>query len=166
MNFARKLTHHLRGHGNIQSKNLCPYYVRVSSNESRRRGPPMVTDEVEVDTTRYSNVLIKLNGYDPAVLTSFYHYIDQAARNMKFDVTKRFNLATETFSVNLANPPHFFRGKNMRYNFKNHGRMIQIESIPCELADIFFQCVQKNIPSGVSVQFELKKWQDFVSSPR
>ena len=38
----------------------------------------------------------------------------------------RFNLATEAFSVTLANPPHFFREKNMQYYFKNHGRMIQV----------------------------------------
>lgn len=151
--------------GNAQLKIFYPYQARCHSTETLRRGPPMVTDEVPVDTTKYSDVLIKLNGYDPAVLTSFYHYVDQAARSMKFDVTKKFNLATEAFSVTLANPPHFFREKNMQYNFKNHGRMIQIESIPSEMADIFLQCVQKNIPPGVSVQFELKKWQDFVSPP-
>ena len=51
---------------------------------------PQVTEDVPVDTSKYSDVLIKLNGCDPSVLTSFYRYVDQAARNMKFDVTKKY----------------------------------------------------------------------------
>lgn len=42
-----------------------------------------------MDTSKYSNVLVKLNGYDSAVLTSYYHFVDQAARNMNFKVTKK-----------------------------------------------------------------------------
>ena len=73
----------------------------------------------------------------------------------------RFNLATEAVSITLANPPHFFREKNMQYNFKNHGRMIQVSVLleivhflPCHsILETKFSkqhCIQFSITSILS----------------
>ncbi|XP_020619089.1 uncharacterized protein LOC110056883 [Orbicella faveolata] len=77
----------------------------------------------------------------------------------------RFNLVTENFSQTLAFPPDSYKKGNVTYHFKKHGRMIQVAQLPAEKSDIFIQYLQDNIPPGVSLHMELKKWQDFVAPP-
>ncbi|XP_046852507.1 probable 28S ribosomal protein S10, mitochondrial [Xenia sp. Carnegie-2017] len=139
------------------------HIAKYTTGKHWKRGQPLVPQDDAVDRRNYANVLIKLYGYDPATLTSFHRFVDQAAKNMKFNVTKKFNLTTKAFTVTLANTPHYFNENKMQYHLKEHGRLIQVESLPTETADIFLQYIRKNIPAGISVQMELKKWQDFVS---
>lgn len=41
----------------------------------------------------------------------------------------------------------------------------QVAEVPFNKSDIFVQYLQDNIPPGVTVHMELKKWEDFVSPP-
>lgn len=40
----------------------------------------------------------------------------------------RFNLATETFSQTLAHPPDTYKKHKETYQFKRHGRMIEVST--------------------------------------
>jgi len=113
----------------------------------------------------YFNLLIKLQGLDGVVLDNFCQFVVSASRMMNLEVTKKFNLATENFSQTLAHPPDSYKKHNVTYHFKKHGRIVEIGEVPVEKSDIFIQHLQDNVPVGVSVEMELKKWQDFVSPP-
>ncbi|KAK3734838.1 hypothetical protein QZH41_011758, partial [Actinostola sp. cb2023] len=65
-----------------------------------------------------------------------------------------FNLPTEKLSQILANPPDSYKKHKTIYEFKKHGRMIQIKEIPVEKADIWLQFVQSNLPEGVNLHIE------------
>jgi len=113
----------------------------------------------------YSNLLIKLEGLDDGVLDHYCQFVISACKMMKLQVNKKFNLVTENFSQTLAFPPDSYKKGNVTYHFKKHGRMIQVAQLPAEKSDIFIQYLQDNIPPGVSLHMELKKWQDFVAPP-
>ncbi|XP_073247706.1 small ribosomal subunit protein uS10m-like isoform X2 [Porites lutea] len=103
----------------------------------------------------YFNLLIKLEGLDSAVLDNFCQFVVSASRMMDLKVTKKFNLATETFSQTLAHPPDTYKKHKETYQFKRHGRMIEIGEVPVEKSDIFVQYLRDNVPVGVTVQLEL-----------
>ncbi|XP_020892625.1 probable 28S ribosomal protein S10, mitochondrial [Exaiptasia diaphana] len=113
----------------------------------------------------YPNILVTVKGYDAAVLDHFCQFIKGASHIFDLDVTKKFNLPTEKISQTIANPPDSYKKHKTTYEFKKHGRMMQIKEIPVEKADIWLQFVQSNLPEGVNLHIELKTWQDFVSPP-
>jgi len=121
--------------------------------------------EAQESPLAYSNLLITLEGLDDGVLDHFCQFVTSTSKMMKLQVTKKFNLVTENFSQTLAFPPDSYKKGNVTYHFKKHGRMIQVAQLPAEKSDIFIQYLQDNIPPGVSLHMELKKWQDFVSPP-
>ncbi|XP_031565772.1 28S ribosomal protein S10, mitochondrial-like [Actinia tenebrosa] len=113
----------------------------------------------------YPNILITIKGYDPAILDSFCQFIQSGSHIFGLEVIKKFNLPTEKLHQTLANLPDSYKKHKVKYELKKHGRMIQIKEIPVEKADIWLQFVQSNLPEGVNMHIELKKWQDFVSPP-
>ncbi|KAL9953199.1 hypothetical protein ACROYT_G040576 [Oculina patagonica] len=121
--------------------------------------------EIEENPLAYSDLLITLEGLDDAVLDHYCQFVTSASKMMNLEVKKKFNLVTENFSQTLAFPPDSYKKENVTYHLKKHGRMIQVAELPAEKSDIFIQYLQDNVPPGVSVHIELKKWQDFVAPP-
>ncbi|XP_068728626.1 small ribosomal subunit protein uS10m-like isoform X3 [Montipora capricornis] len=151
--------HHSRLSSRLTSYNLpnkCCQFATIAEIESKQFLKRRLV---------YFNLLIKLEGLDGAVLDNLSQFVVSSSKMMNLQVTKKFNLATEKFSQTLAYPPDSYRKQSLTYHLKKHGRMIEIGEVPVEKADIFIQYLQDNVPVGVSVKMELKKWQDFVSPP-
>lgn len=121
--------------------------------------------EIKENPLAYNHLLIKLEGLDDGVLDHYCQFVTSATKMMKLEVKKKFNLVTENFSQTLVYPPDSYKQGGITYDFKKYGRMIQVAEVPFNKSDIFVQYLQDNIPPGVTVHMELKKWEDFVSPP-
>jgi len=138
------------------------------SSEDRTEAQPkylhgkLVIEEVD-DPHKIEHLLISITGYDAAVLDSFAKFVQNAAKMTNVDVTKSFKLpaAHESFNVRKANSS--LRKDQIVYRLKKHQRIVQVSDVTEDKCDVFVDYVQEKLPSGVQVQFELKRWEELVA---
>lgn len=119
--------------------------------------------EEEIDPYTISHLLLSITGYDAAVLDSYTKFIQTAAKMTDVNISKSFNIQATTETFNVRKSESQLRKDQMQYNLKKHQRIVQLTDLTEDKIDILLDYVNEEMPCGVQMNLELKKWEELVA---
>ncbi|XP_065063504.1 small ribosomal subunit protein uS10m-like [Rhopilema esculentum] len=108
-------------------------------------------------------LLLIATGYDAAILDSYSNFVQIAAKMVDMDVTKSFNLPAIPEVMNVKKAKSQLRKDQILYKLKRHQRFLQVIDVSEDKIDIFVDYIQENLPCGVQLKLELKRWEEHVA---
>ncbi|XP_065060258.1 small ribosomal subunit protein uS10m-like [Rhopilema esculentum] len=111
-------------------------------------------DEMMDEDRLFSLVTLVVKGSDEAVLDSYTQFVTRAAKILNLDISRRTILETHFEKRTLLKSPHIYKKHQAQYEVRTHGRMVQLQKLTGDTADIFLEYIQRNLPEGVSMNVE------------
>ncbi|ESN99014.1 hypothetical protein HELRODRAFT_162491 [Helobdella robusta] len=108
---------------------------------------PEFLDEKK-DTPMYTNLSIRLEGYDFVIVESFAKYIDNKSKHLGLQ-SMVYAVPARTTKVQIYKPNTSQVGKE--YDLALYKRVVQVSDLPSTLAPIFFEVLNTNLPPAVSL---------------
>lgn len=111
-------------------------------------------ENYDEDENLFSSVILVVKGSDEAVLDSYSQFVTRAAKILNLDISRRTVLQTSFDKRTLLKSPHIFKKHRVQYEVRTHGRMLKLNKLTGDTADVFLEYIQRNLPEGVSMNVE------------